>query len=207
MMLSTEKFVTDLTELERLHDAVKAQSIAKEVDFITPAYQRMIEASPFLVVATSGPDGLDCSPRGDTPGFVEIADERTLLLPERRGNNRLDSMRNLLLDPRIALLFFIPGFNETLRVMGTARLCVDAALRERFSVNGNVPKIVLVIDVKSMYFQCARALVRSNLWKADPVARETLPSTGDILAEITGGKQGGAAYDLDFAKRLPDSLY
>ncbi len=207
MIAAGTTFITDPAELEALHDPVKAPSIAKEIDFITPAYQRMIEASPFAVIATSGPGGLDVSPRGDLPGFVEVVDERTLLLPERRGNNRLDSMRNLLADPRIALLFFIPGVDETLRVVGTARLCVDEHLSARFAVDGHRPKVVLVIDVRAVYFQCARALVRSNLWKAERVARETIPTAGDILAEVTGGAQGGAAYDRDLAGRLPDTLY
>src|SRR6185369_15853350 len=156
-------------------------STVKEVDWITPHYRAFIEASPFVSLATSGPEGLDCSPRGDRPGFVRVADERTLLLPDRRGNNRIDSLRNVVRDPRVALLFLIPGIGNTLRVNGDATVSIDPDLLASFAVEDKAPRSVLVIAVRAVYFQCARALVRSRLW--DPAARvdpKSLPSAGEI---------------------------
>lgn len=137
-------------------------ALKKELSFIHPHYRALIEASPFAVLATSGADGLDASPRGDPPGFVIVEDEFTLLMPERRGNNRVDSLRNLLVDPRMALLFLIPGVGETLRVNGRATISIEPELLERFSVEGHLPNCVLVIKVESVFFQCARAIHRSK---------------------------------------------
>ena len=132
--------VTTTEELERLYsDAPYGPALIKEADHITPQYRKLIEAAPFVVLATSGPEGLDCSPRGDPPGFVWVVDEHTLLIPDRRGNNRIDSLRNLVRDPRVALLFLIPGVGETMRVIGRARICTDPKLTESFAVDGKVP--------------------------------------------------------------------
>src|SRR3989344_4817244 len=121
-------------------------------------------------MAPTGPGGLDASPRGDPAGFVQLQDDKTLLLPERRGNNRADSLRNIVADPRVALLFLIPGVGETLRVNGHARISVAPDLMERFAVNGQPPKCVIVVDVQAVYFQCARAIQRSRLCSAVPPA-------------------------------------
>ena len=198
-------------QLDRLLGAPSEAAIRKESPVITAEYRAMIAASPFVVVATSGPGGLDASPRGDAPGFVAVEDERTLLLPERRGNNRGDSLRNLLTDPRVGLLFLIPGIGETLRVNGTARLSTDPALLERFRVQGQLPKCVLVIAVESVYFQCARAVLRSGLWEP-PAAdvRERVPTPGAILEALT--REGdppmdGREYDRGLPARQRATLY
>lgn len=200
--------VTDVATLERLYGAPSAPSIVKETRALTPSYRAMIEASPFLVLATVGPDGLDCSPRGDAPGFVHVQDAATLLLPDRRGNNRVDSLRNVIYDPRVALLFFVPGVDETLRVNGRATLRADAASCARFAVDGRLPRTVLEIAVDAVFFQCTRALVRSGLWDATrQVARATVPSPGAMLAEASAGSEGGAAYDAGLAARQRATLY
>ena len=168
----------------------------------------MIAASPFAVLATIGPGGLDASPRGDAPGFVAVRDERTLLLPERRGNNRIDSLRNILGDPRVALLFLIPGVGETLRVNGKARISMDPDLLQRFSVQGALPKCVLEITVESVFFQCARAIHRSNLWSRLPnEILETVPSAGQILAAVTNDEIGGETYDQGLFERQRSTLF
>ena len=206
--LAAGHLVTREEELERLYAAPAPPSIVKEVDHLTPAYRALVAASPFCLLATVGPEGLDCSPRGDAPGFVHVHDARTLLLPDRRGNNRLDSLRNLVRDPRVALLFLVPGVSETLRVNGTAAVSADPALCARFAVDGAAPRTVLVISVERAYFQCARALLRGHLWDpARHVPRDTLPTPGAMLAEASAGAVGGPAYDRDLAARLPASLY
>ena len=167
-------------------------ALTKEVDYLHPHYRAMIAASPFVVLATSGPGGLDVSPRGDPAGFVTIEDDRTLLIPDRRGNNRVDSLRNLITDPRIALLFLIPGVGETLRVNGRAEISIDPALLARFPMQGKLPRSVIVVHVETVYFQCPKALVRSELWNpARHIERKSLPSTGTILADISRGAAGG----------------
>ena len=200
--------VRDPAHLRSLLGEVGEASRRKEVDHVHPAYRALIEASPFAIVATSGPDGLDASPRGDPPGFVVVEDEKTLLMPERRGNHRADSLHNLLVDPRIGLLFLIPGVGETLRVNGTARLSVDPALLDRFLTQGKRPVCVLVVAVESVYFQCARAIHRSNLWKPPAAdARSRLPSPGAILEALTDASIDGATYDRELPERQRTTLY
>lgn len=201
--------VTSVARLEALLGEVGAASRLKEVAFVHLHYRAMIEASPFAVLATNGPDGLDVSPRGDAPGFVVVEDEKTLLLPERRGNNRADSLRNIIADPRIALLFLIPGVGETLRVNGTARIVTAPGLLARFAVGGSAPKFVLEIDVEAVYFQCARAILRSKLWSAPAAERAAIavPSPGAMLAGLTRGEIDGKAYDQALPARQGSTLY
>ena len=207
-MNASEHVVTDPAELQRLYGAPGEASIVKEVDRIHPMYRAFIEAAPFAVLATSGPDGLDASPRGDGPGFVTVEDDRTLLLPDRRGNNRIDSLRNIVADPRVALLFLVPGVGETFRVNGRASVSVDPALLERFTVAGKAPRSVLVIRVETVFFQCSRAVVRADLWNpAKQVRRSDLPSTGSILAALSRDTVGGASYDSALAERVKATLY
>jgi hypothetical protein len=207
--------VTTVSELEEIYGSVSAStgrkapasSVRKEIDHLTAEYRAMVVASPFFALATSGPDGLDCSPRGDAAGFVEVADERTLLIPDRRGNNRLDSLRNIVTDPRVALLFLIPGIGETLRVNGTARLVRDRDLAARFEVNGKVPLLMIVVSVDSVYFQCPKALVRSDLWNPERFRdRSSVPTTGEILAGINDGFDA-APWDAAYPERLRATLY
>jgi PPOX class probable FMN-dependent enzyme len=201
--------ISTLAELEAVYpDEVYPPARVKETDRITKAYRALIEASPFCVIATSGPDGLDTSPRGDPKGFVRVVDEKTIILPERRGNNRIDSLRNLVTDPRIALIFLIPGVSETVRVIGRATISADPELTAGFAMQGKAPRVVLVIAVEKVFFQCAKALVRSKLW--DPslhVERATLPTAGKILAEISGGKLGGDEHDRLAPERMKATIY
>jgi uncharacterized protein len=203
-----ECLIRDEAALLALYGEVSAGAIAKEIDYIHPHYRTMIEASPFVVVASSGPDGLDVTPRGDPPGFVHVVDDKTLLLPDRRGNNRVDTLRNILRDDRIALLFLIPGVGETLRVNGRATISVAPALIERFPFRGTLPRSVIVVRAEQVYFQCPKALVRSELWNpAKHISRRALPSTGTILADITAGKVGGEQFDRDYPERLRTTIY
>lgn len=200
--------ITSLSELEALYGEVNKASLLKEADRLVPEYRALIEASPFAAFATRGPEGLDCSPRGDGPGFVRVQDEKTLLLPDRRGNNRIDSLKNIVRDPRVALLFLIPGLGETLRVNGRAAISVEPALLESFSVEGKPPRTVIAIAVDAVYFQCARAILRSELWNpARHVPRGSLPSAGQMLAALTDNEAGGEAYDRALPERQRSTLY
>ena len=200
--------IRDLATLAALYGEPGEASIRKEVSSLHPVYRAIVEAAPFAVLATSGPDGLDASPRGDAPGFVAVEDEHTLLLPDRRGNNRTDSLRNVILDPRVALLFMVPGVNETLRVNGRAHVSVDPALLARFAVDDKRPRSVLVIKIETVYFQCSRALLRSALWDAaSQPPRSSLPSPGAMLQALTQAAIDGEAYDRDLPARVKTSLY
>jgi PPOX class probable FMN-dependent enzyme len=200
--------VTTMDALETLYDKPYGPSIVKEIDHVNAAYRKFIEAAPFFALATSGPGGLDCSPRGDAPGFVRVADDKTLLIPDRRGNNRIDSLRNVIGDPRVALLFLIPGCGETIRVIGRASISTDPALTESFIVNGKAPRTVIVVAVERVFFQCTKAIVRSKLWDASlHVDRKSLPSAGTILAEISGGKVGGEEHDRLAPERIKETIY
>jgi PPOX class probable FMN-dependent enzyme len=204
----TNHLVTSIEGLERIYGEVYPPSFAKETDRITPAYRALIEAAPFFALASSGPGGLDCSPRGDPNGFVRVADEKTLLIPDRRGNNRIDTLRNIVHDPRVALLFLIPGCSETIRVMGRASISADPALAQQFVMEGKAPRTVLVVAVETVFYQCAKAIVRSKLWDASRhVDRRSLPTAGAILAELTDGKLGGAEHDRTAPERLKATIY
>ena len=200
--------IESIADLEALFGPVGEASIRKEVPTLHPHYQAVIKASPFAVLATAGAQGLDVSPRGDPAGFVEVQDEHTLLLPERRGNNRADSLRNIVADPRVALLFLVPGVGETLRVNGRATISVEPALLERFAMNGQLPKCVLVIAVETVLFQCARAIVRSKLWQpVPPDAPRPVPTPGEMLEALTQASIDGANYDRDLPERQRTTLY
>ena len=200
--------VTSIEQLEAIYGAPQGGAVVKEIDHVNAHYRAFIEAAPFCAVATSGSDGLDCTPRGDPPGFVRVNDERTLLIPDRRGNNRIDTLRNLMVDPRIALLFLIPGCSETLRVNGRAIISIDPALCESFVFAGKTPRSVIVVTVERVYFQCAKAIVRSRLWDAETqVDRKSLPSTGTILAAISKGTLGGEEHDRTAPERMKATIY
>lgn len=200
--------ITDISVLENLYGAPSKPSLEKEVDYIHPHYKKFIERSPFVVISTVGDDGLDSSPRGDGAGFVTVEDDHTLLIPDRPGNNRFDSLRNILEDPRISLFFLIPGIGETIRVNGRATISVDPDLLARFIVNKKPPRSVICIHVETIFFQCAKALVRSDLWNPEKrIERSVLPSTGTILAEVSGGKIDGAEYDQSAPARVKATLY
>jgi PPOX class probable FMN-dependent enzyme len=200
--------ITDVETLEKLYGTPSGAAVEKEIDYLHPHYQRLIAASPFFVLATGGPGGMDASPRGDAPGFVVVADEKTLLIPDRRGNNRVDSLRNIITNPRVALLFLIPGIGETLRVNGRAEISTDPALLARFNVEGKLPRSVLVVRVDTVFFQCARAIFRAKLWDpARHAERSSLPSLGTIVSDITHARFDGKEYDKGLYERLKAALY
>jgi PPOX class probable FMN-dependent enzyme len=205
---SDPNIIGDLPALEALFGHAGEASIRKEISYLHPVYREWIERSPFAVLATAGPSGLDASPRGDPPGLVTVLDEHTLLLPERRGNNRIDSLRNILADPRVALLFLIPGIGETLRVNGRARISVAPALLQQLSMQGMPPKCIVEVKVEAVYFQCARALHRSRLWEAhDPGAIAAVPTPGRILEALTQSEMNGREYDNGLQERQRSTLY
>jgi PPOX class probable FMN-dependent enzyme len=200
--------ISTLEQLESIYNNPSEASLVKETAHVTPHYRALIEASPFVVLATCGPEGLDCSPRGDVRGFVRIHDDRTLMIPDRRGNNRVDSLRNIVRDPRVALLFLIPGSGTTLRVNGRARVSCDDALCNSFAVDGKPPRTVTVIEIDTVYFQCARALIRSDLWNpATQVDPRSLPTPGDILGALSQDRIGGETYDKAWPERAKQSMW
>ena len=200
--------LTSEAELEAIYGKPVEAATVKEVNWITPHYRAYIDASPYVALATSGPEGLDCSPRGDRPGFVRVHDEKTLMLPDRRGNNRIDSLRNIVRDPRVALLFMIPGMGNTLRVNGRAHLSIEPALLASFDVEEKAPRSVTVIEVDTVYFQCARALVRSDLWNPEHhVDPKSLPSAGQILAALSQDRVGGEKYDREWPGRAAATMW
>jgi uncharacterized protein len=201
-------WVTTQAQLAALYGQPSEAALRKESATLIAPYRALLQASPFLVLATSGPGGLDASPRGDPAPAVVVQDERTLLLADRRGNHRLDSLRNILGDPRVALLCLVPGTSETLRINGRARLSTDPALLARLAMDGKPPATVLVLQIELVFFQCARALMRSRLWvSASWPDRASLPSTGQMLSAATNGSFDGAAYDAALPMRQKDSLY
>jgi PPOX class probable FMN-dependent enzyme len=203
-----EKRVATAEELEALYGKPGEASLVKELDHVIPEYAAFIEASPFVALATGGADGLDCSPRGDRAGFVRIVDPYTLMMPDRRGNNRADSLKNVIEDPRVGLLFLVPGSGTTLRVNGRAHISVDPALCDSFAVEGKPARSVLVIAVEKVYFQCARAVHRSELWNADRhVDPKSLPTPGRILEVTSRARIDGDAYDREWPDRAKKSMW
>lgn len=210
--MTTDRITTP-EQLAALYPAQPAPaSLLKELDHVDANYAALIAASPFMVLATQGPGGLDCSPRGDLPGFVTVEGPKTLLIPDRKGNNRLDTLRNLLSDDRIGMLFLIPGMGETLRINGRAAISADPALGARFVMAGKPPACVIVVTVEAAYFQCSRAVVRADLWNpAAQVDKRALPSPGTILNAISQRAAGpvfdGEAYDAALPARVKATLY
>lgn len=200
--------IETVEQLEEIYGPTNDASTVKVADHVTPLYRIFIEKAPFAALATIGPEGIDCSPRGDLPGFVRIHDPRTLMLPDRRGNNRVDSLRNIVRDPRVSLMFLIPGSGNAVRANGRAYLSIDPELLASFKVEGKAPRSVMVMTVEEIYFQCARAIVRSDLWNPDKqVDPKTLPTPGQILAEMSQNKVGGAEYDRIWPERAAATMW
>ena len=204
--------MTIIRSIEDLEDIYRAAptsaSTVKEVDYLTPEYRKLIEASPFVALATTGPEGLDCSPRGDAAGFVRIADDRTLIMPDRRGNNRIDSLRNIVRDPRVALLFLIPGSGTTFRVNGRAVISVDPELLQSFAVEDKAPRSAIIVTVRAAYFQCARAVLRARLWdQAAHADTSALPTPGAILESLSKADIDGTSYDAEWPGRARASMW
>jgi PPOX class probable FMN-dependent enzyme len=204
----SDHLLTTVEQLEAHYGRPQGPAVVKEIDHINANYRELIAASPFVAIATSGPDGLDCSPKGDPAGFVHVLDDRTLAIPDRPGNNRIDGFHNIVRDPRIALLFLIPGVGETLRVNGRAAISIDPDLLQRFAINGKLPRSVLLVHVETAFYHCAKAIVRSKLWdEASKVDRKSLPTTGAILAELSHGELGGETYDRKLPELIKAGLY
>ena len=200
--------VSSIEHLESLYPQVNPNSLTKESPVLLPEYRTLIEASPFVSLATIGPSGMDCSPRGDRPQAVYVVDEKTLHLPDRRGNNRMDSLRNIVEDGRVALLWLTPGITECMRVNGHAVLRCDDQARELYPMRGVLPATVIEITIDTVYFQCARAVKRADLWNPDvQVDRDSLPTPGQIMTAITSGEFDGQAYDDALQQRQADTLY
>lgn len=187
-------------------------AILKQLDHLDHNCRRFIELSPFLCLATSRPDGLaDNSPRGDAPGFVGVVDERTLLIPDRPGNNRLDTMTNIVHNPAVGLLFFIPGVTETLRVNGRARVIAKTEILERLAVRGRAPKVAILVEVHEAFLHCSKALIRSRLWEEDAkVDRKALPTLGRMIADVVDRRTSAeqvAEYDQIIERNIEEQLY
>jgi uncharacterized protein len=198
--------VTSLEGLAALYDPPRDLVMKKVTDRLEPRTLRFLATSPFCLLATSGSNGAHCTPRGDAPGFVAAMDERTLALPDRRGNNRLDALRDIIENPQVALLFLVPGIGETLRVNGTARITADPALRERFTVQGKAPATVVLVSVREVYMQCPKALIRSRLWSGQ-ARPEGVPSMGEMLEAHTGGLVEAKNYDAEYPGRIASTIY
>jgi PPOX class probable FMN-dependent enzyme len=198
--------VTSLAALEALYAAPSELAKNKATDRVDARTAAFIAASPFVLLGTSGARGIHITPRGDAPGFVTLADERTLILPDRRGNNRLDALRDILEDDRVSLLFLVPGVGETLRVHGTARITTDPALRAAHVAQGKEPATLLVVSVRELFMQCAKALMRSRLWEGRTRPAE-VPSMGELLAAQTPGRVTAAHVDADYPERMRTTMY
>lgn len=206
-MIATSKIET-LDALCELYGPVNPNSLAKETPHLTPEYQKWIEAAPFFALASIGPGGLDCSPRGDAKGQAfQVVDNKTLVVPDRRGNNRLDTLKNIIADPRVALLFLVPGINEALRINGNAHITTNPEILERFAVEDKLPVSAIVVDIETVYFQCARAMKRAQLWDiSSQISRNEVPTAG----QMSKGAQpefDAETYDGDLQARQAKTLY
>lgn len=200
--------ITSIIQLEELYGHPKGTSVAKEIAYISAHYKAFIEAAPFFALATVAEDGTDCSPRGDPAGFVKVINEKTIQFPDRRGNNRIDSLRNIVRDPRVSILFLIPGVGEAIRINGTAKISTDPALLEAHTMEGKLPRSVIIVTVNTIYFQCQKAIYRSGLWtEAAKVDRKSLPTAGQISQALAQGPFDGDAYDKAYPDRMKATAY
>ncbi|WP_299689009.1 pyridoxamine 5'-phosphate oxidase family protein [uncultured Tateyamaria sp.] len=199
------EYIEDIAALEALYGTPGQPSLRKVADHLTPLYRKWIMAARFAVLTTVGTGGTDGSPRGDDRPVVTELDPRTLAMPDWRGNNRLDSLRNIVSDGRVSLMFMVPGSNTVVRINGLARLTADADLRARFERKGRQPATVIVIRISEVYTQCARAVMRAGLWSRDD--SDGLPTPGEILSEVSSGEEGGAEYDAAWPARAAKSMW
>lgn len=200
------EFIEDIETLEAFYGTPGAPALRKVAHSLTPLYRKWIMASRLCILSTVGPEGVDGSPRGDDGPVVLELTSNKLALPDWRGNNRLDSLRNIVRDPRVALMFLVPGSNNVVRVNGTARLTADATLRARFEKNGKQPATVAIIEIAEIYTQCARAMMRARTWATENESSE-LPSLGQILAEVSQGEEGGERYDAEWGVRAEKTMW
>jgi len=197
--------IESIEELEALYGTPKAPSLVKVAHEITPSYRALIEAAPFVALATVGPEGTDCTPRGDAGQVVFIEDKHTLALPDWRGNDRIDTLRNVVRDGRVSLMFMVPGSTMIVRVNGRAKLTADADKLAQYGKAGKLPRTVMLIKIEELYFQCARAVMRADLWNVDNTP--SLPTAGDILHEMTSGEFDGKTYDKSWPERAAKTLW
>ncbi|WP_108819133.1 pyridoxamine 5'-phosphate oxidase family protein [Pseudovibrio sp. Alg231-02] len=207
-LTSVSHEITSLAQLEELYGSPKQISIDKEVGYISQHYKTFIEASPFFALTTVSEEGTDCSPRGDPAGFVKVIDEKTIEFPDRRGNNRIDSLRNIVQDPRVSLLFMIPGVGETIRINGKAKISTDPVRLEAHKIEGKLPKSIMVVTVETIYYQCQKAIYRSGLWTEDAkVDRKTVPTAGQMAQALSKVEFDGDAYDKAYPGRIKETAY
>ena len=199
------QWIENIAELEALYGQPGSASLNKVAQRMTPLYRKWIMASRFCVLTTVGPSGTDGSPRGDDGAVITELDPQTLAMPDWRGNNRMDSIRNIVADGRVSLMFMVPGSNTVVRINGRAKMTVDEALRARFDQKGRLPRSVIVIRIGEIYTQCARAPMRAGLWTRDD--SDGLPSAGDILSEQTDGNEGGVTYDAEWGARAAKTMW
>ncbi len=199
--------IRTVEELNALYGGSSEASIVKVTKALTPEYRQMIEAAPFAALATVGPEGLDCSPRGDDGCVVRIADDHTVLMPDWRGNNRVDSLANVVRDPRVALMFLVPGSTTTMRINGTAVVSVDSDLTTSFTVDGKHPRSVIIVTIGEVYFQCARALIRSQIWNPERfVDPADLPTPGTLL-KAAKADFDRETYDREWPERAAKTMW
>jgi len=198
-------FITNIVDLDALYPDVIAASISKVADHLTAQYSAWLDAARFCVLSTAGPSGTDGTPRGDTGSVVVQLDVKTLLLPDWAGNNRLDSLRNIVVNPHVSLLFMVPGSKNVVRVNGRAQITTDPKMRARFQRRGTQPRTVLLVAIDEVYFQCAKAIMRAELWGDQP--RPDIPTAGDFLVEMTNGASGGKDYDAGYDARAQKQLW
>jgi PPOX class probable FMN-dependent enzyme len=201
--------ITSIEQLEAIYGAPSGGAVAKEIDYISDHYRAFIEASPFVMLSTVAEEGTDCSPRGDPPGFVRVVDEKTVMMPDRNGNNRVDSLRNIVRDGRVSLLFLIPGIGEALRINGRAHLSIEPALLESFEMQGKLPRSVIVVTAERVYFQCQKSIARSRVWDPDArIPRSALPSTGQMIkALINDASFNAEEYDKGYPAHMARTIY
>ena len=199
--------ITSIDALRQHYGVPGHAAMNKETPRINDAYRQLLEAAPFFTLASVGPDGLDCSPRGDTEGLIKILDAQTIAIPDRRGNNRLDTLENIVRDGRVALLFLIPGCDEALRINGTAIITADPDLLAQLAKQDRVPASAIIVTIQTMYFQCARAIRRAGLWAPESHCdRDALPSAGDLLRSVDPDFDG-EVYDKDLQERQKQTMY
>ena len=205
-----QDYISSLEDLRKIYPEPASDSgqMIKELGALCKPYQNFIEHSPFVIIATSGDEGLDCTPRGDPAGFVRVLDDKHLAVPDRRGNNRVDTLRNLVEDSRIALLFMVPGNKNTLRVNGQARITTNSEFCSSFEMQGKAPQSVLIVKIEQVYIQCAKAIMRAKLWQGfDEAMIKSMPSVGHMLEHITKGDFDGKTYDANYPERVKQTIY
>jgi len=199
------EYIQEVSELESLYGEVSEGARRKSSPILTPLYTKWIEASKFCVLSTVGKSGTDASPRGDIVPVVSIIDEKTMHMPDWRGNNRIDSLRNIVEDGRISLMFMVSGVNDVVRVNGTAKITASKILRESYAHGGHIPTCVLIISLDEVYVHCPKSMIRSDFWNTKNTVE--VPTIGSILKEVTTNEVGGVIFDKDLSKRAQKTLW